>query len=575
MKKIVSLILMMIFIQVIHSQTPWDGHTITPVTPVNDVYVINTASELAWIAQSCNNGNSFSGSIIILMANLDLGGTQTPKAEWTPIGSSSSLFFAGMFDGNGNKISNLYIRSQNDNVGLFGYVNNGTISNLIINNIDIKGNNCVGGFVGYNIVNKQASETGNYYSNCYLTGTVEGNEHVGGFVGFNANTTMDETGNLYSNCCVNATVKGVLNIGGFVGSNILNTQASETGNLYSGCFATTNVEGSSSVGGFVGFNHIEYQATYTGNYFLNSYSSGTIKGNNQIGGFVGYNSSSEQASSTGEYNRFLNCYTTSGVKGLTDVGNFCGKTDILNFNSCYFDKQICGQEKSIGSESTSYIITGLFTSMFTNGNNFGLDNNENDWSFISGEYPQLSYFLNHTDSFIQNLSYLSVSPLFLKEDNSSYEKSTAVINNFTVSTSNNVVWNSENSTIISIVGNQATINNHLKDSDIVLIANLNNCRKYIRLTLGEYDNISNYKNNSLDVSIFPNPCNDYLYIENKDNFKNIKEIQLFDISGKKIANYFLNNSSITISLKNISSGIYFISIFDENGSKQNYKIIKE
>lgn len=72
--------------------------------------------------------------------------------------------------------------------------------------------------------------------------------------------------------------------------------------------------------------------------------------------------------------------------------------------------------------------------------------------------------------------------------------------------------------------------------------------------------ISNLISNK-DISIFPNPVSDKLYIKNKNSQK-IDVLILSDLSGKIIAKFALENSEISI--KNISNGLYFASIYNEN-----------
>jgi hypothetical protein len=67
-----------------------------------------------------------------------------------PIGDDSSRF-TGTFNGTGHTISNLSIdRGGTFDVGLFGYVNGGTIENVGVENADITGKERVGGLVGKN-----------------------------------------------------------------------------------------------------------------------------------------------------------------------------------------------------------------------------------------------------------------------------------------------------------------------------------------------------------------------------------------------------------------------------------------
>ena len=138
----------------------------------SDPYLIYTASELAYLAYSVNSGNSYAGKYFKLMNNIDLS-----DREWTPIGKGSltsdlSNFegvFSGHFDGNGCKIINLSITANNTSYsGLFGFVSNGSITNLGIEiatiNVSISGQyrskcGALAGRISYSVV-----------SRCYVTG---------------------------------------------------------------------------------------------------------------------------------------------------------------------------------------------------------------------------------------------------------------------------------------------------------------------------------------------------------------------------------------------------------------------
>ena len=88
-------------------------------------YQISTGRELVYLAQLVNDGNNFSGKTIKLTANIDLG-----DKEWTPIGNTSDMKFAGTFDGQGYTISGLNVPDANA-PGLFGCIF-GTVQNLIV-----------------------------------------------------------------------------------------------------------------------------------------------------------------------------------------------------------------------------------------------------------------------------------------------------------------------------------------------------------------------------------------------------------------------------------------------------------
>ena len=174
--------------------------------------------------------------------------------SWQPIGENSP--FSGIFEGNGQTISNLTIsRRSGDFVGLFARLT-GIINGVGLLDVDVRGRNSVGGLVGNN---------GGTISNSHSIGQLSGGSNVGGLVGANAGTI--------SNSYSTGQVTGSSNIGGLVGNN---------SRTISNSYSTGQVDGSggSNVGGLVGAN--------SGSGMLsNSYSVGQVTGGSNVGGLVG------------------------------------------------------------------------------------------------------------------------------------------------------------------------------------------------------------------------------------------------------------------------------------------------
>ncbi|MBL7136282.1 MAG: peptidase A26, partial [Candidatus Marinimicrobia bacterium] len=203
-----------------------DGSSGTP-------YQIVTLNNLYWITQSTSRWSLH----YIQTANIDASTTSgwDGGAGFSPIGNNSTKF-TGSYDGDGKTIDNLYInRSGTNYIGLFGYTNGSTISNLGVTNVDITGNDNVGGLVGFDDNNSEVN-------NSYSTGSVTGSgNYVGGLVGYNYdNSTVS---NSYSTGSV--TGSGII-VGGLVGRNSSST--------ISNSYSTGSVSGSTYVGGLVGYN---------------------------------------------------------------------------------------------------------------------------------------------------------------------------------------------------------------------------------------------------------------------------------------------------------------------------------
>ena len=108
----------------------WDGSS-EPWTmgdgTVDNPYRIETAAQLAYLAEKVNEGYQtsgqgvFEGQYFLLTDDLDLN-----NLNWTPIGnvdySMNGFYFAGRFDGCYHHIENLRIQTSADLAGLFAAV---------------------------------------------------------------------------------------------------------------------------------------------------------------------------------------------------------------------------------------------------------------------------------------------------------------------------------------------------------------------------------------------------------------------------------------------------------------------
>ena len=207
-------------------------------TPTNP-YQIKTVEELAQLANYVNNPGTlamYNDKHYILMndLNLDVAPHNTARG-WRPIGTSTFRTFKGNFNGNNKVISGLMVKDPWANgVGLFGFVNGGTIRNLGVENVDIVGNFYTG-VVAANLENNSV------LSNCYSTGSVNGTTFVGGIIGNAANSTVS---NCYSTCEVN----GANYVGGILGYMLSSS--------VSNCYSTGEINSATGSGGVVGISAI-------------------------------------------------------------------------------------------------------------------------------------------------------------------------------------------------------------------------------------------------------------------------------------------------------------------------------
>lgn len=102
------------------------------------IILVRTSTMLGTIRDRVNNdGQTYDGDTLRLNRSINLN-----DQLWTPIGISSSKYFAGTFDGNGYSIYNYTIKDQTYS-GIFGYTINAKISNLQISNGKICGSGSV------------------------------------------------------------------------------------------------------------------------------------------------------------------------------------------------------------------------------------------------------------------------------------------------------------------------------------------------------------------------------------------------------------------------------------------------
>ncbi|MBP0979034.1 MAG: hypothetical protein J6C55_00080, partial [Oscillospiraceae bacterium] len=138
--------------------------------------------------------------------------------SWTPIGKDYSNRYTGIFEGNNKTISGLYFNNDNQYyVGLFGYVQNGTIKDVGVKNSYFKARDYVGGLIGNFDVSGtgEGKVSGSYSSECTVTGTSDF-ASVGGLIGnFSVSGTGEgKVSGSYSSEC---TVTGSVYVGGLIG----------------------------------------------------------------------------------------------------------------------------------------------------------------------------------------------------------------------------------------------------------------------------------------------------------------------------------------------------------------------
>ena len=229
-KEIICLIVLACFAQGAWAYSSGDGSARSP-------YTIANKSDLQRFVRDVNDGRmgvyynasdplaetkgDMYGYHFKLTADITYDGTEnnyTPAGTYTRVSSSLTVFvkdyyFCGTFDGDGHTISGINVTSGDSRIGIFGYVRNATIKNLVVANSYFSGSSDVGAIVG------QGVYTGTI-ENCRVKSdvTVEAWQEAGGIIGWGSEATLN-------GCASEATVNcQSKNAGGLAGNIVSGSQ---------------------------------------------------------------------------------------------------------------------------------------------------------------------------------------------------------------------------------------------------------------------------------------------------------------------------------------------------------------
>ncbi len=88
-------------------------------------------------------------------------------------------------------------------------------------------------------------------------------------------------------------------------------------------------------------------------------------------------------------------------------------------------------------------------------------------------------------------------------------------------------------------------------------------------------NLSTVENNTNTIRVYPNPANDYFFIQSPDGTTNSSaEIRIFDVTGRTIHQTTIENWNESINVSTYNSGTYFVQILTDT-SKHTTKLIIE
>ena len=291
-----------------------------PALAEDGYYEISNAAQLQWFANEVNASKDNAALNARLTDDIDLSGICSSANPWTPIGDhANNRIYSGTFDGQGHKITGLYLKGNASNytngntyyIGLFGECDGVTIKNLSVYGTAMAVTRMVGGLAGRTcgVSTHRRSTVENCHNYVTLTGS--------------------------------ATNDDIFSHGGLVGS------AQETD--FIGCSNEVDITGyQGQVGGIVGNTGIGgvtlTNCWNSGHVHLRGYKS-TFEG---VGGLVGSGSNTLT---------LTNCYNTGAVDfyyrtaaekqyvgGLVGCFGDSYGTQTLTMTGCYSTGKISGDK---------------------------------------------------------------------------------------------------------------------------------------------------------------------------------------------------------------------------------------
>ena len=236
-------------------------------------YIITKAAELAWFRNEVNRDGGNTSACAKIADNVEVIDMSTVchaadasknlgELSWEPIGVGNA--YTGTFDGSGKTISNLYIKAEKQEAGLFGYTFQSTIKNLTFENANVTNTELYTGILVGKAGYQTTLQNIKISTKCQIIG---GKDYTGGIAG-----SLD--GNAY-NCVNYATVQGIEDVGGLFG------YYNRAGNSMTACANYGKVTATSNtVGGLVGY--------YSSGTIQDCANYGNIEGTYNVGGMAGY-----------------------------------------------------------------------------------------------------------------------------------------------------------------------------------------------------------------------------------------------------------------------------------------------
>lgn len=300
-----------------------------------------------------NNVRYHRGSYFVQTTNLDF----SEYGDFAPIGSVT-FPFTGHYDGGKYNISNIHIKQNSNNVGIFAFIDKqGTVENLKV--------------------------TG---------GEIEGEYNVGSIAGTNRGTVIG--------CISSAKIYGKGAVGGIVGLNAAGGQVLECGNLNT-VKTVMSGNGGMYAGGVVGVNNSTIQNCYNHGAINSELGEITVT---YSGGIVGLNDGENYKA---EIDHCYNVGVISGsARGQIAGDNINGKISNCKWREGELDKAVSFDSGEI-SDAVALSDDGFKTESSFKGWDF-----KNTWMYIKskGSYPLLNREYVKVESVSFEKSTIEVQP---------------------------------------------------------------------------------------------------------------------------------------------------------------------
>lgn len=513
------------------SSEPWTNGSGTETDP----YLIETAANLAYLAQMVNEGYQAQGmevfkyTYFMMTDDFDLN-----NINWTPIGNVNmnmeGFYFAGIFDGWYHNIDHLRIQSNADVCGLFAGLGGKIIGNTVSNGIIRR----------LSVTNGDITSTG--------TGAA-------GIVGGVASDGM------VSECSFSGSIT-VSTSGSFCGAGGIAAMAAEHASITECSFhgsvsaSNSNFMGAAGAGGIVGIamdtafiNHCYNAGSVTGSALMLSVAAGIVGATlqqNEVSIWNCYNVGTVSANTKG------------GIFGMVSPINPSKGETSLDVLNCYY-LNTCGGTTNYGTSKTSAEMqTEEFKDLMNPlGVVFVMDNGTNNGYPI---HALSGMMLWEATEITDHSAKLSAN---LHEGNNDFVRAVFVCRKWDVNGTYEpfeVEVEADDYVEIVLEGLEPNtsyifwIYTECADGHIVEGGVLGGyCRGF---TTEEYDDVSLQE--FPEVLVYPNPATDFIRIVGVE----VSEVRIYNVTGQLLKTVKGSNE---INVSDFPTGCYLLNIIDAEG----------